>query len=87
MTIETNKSNYYITTKSISKCTVIQFTCKINSITCLFMPVKICSLILDQGDYLLRFGMKGQKETKENPVDVEFDFTGVCSKKAFQSES
>jgi len=51
------------------------------------MPVKICSLILDQGDYLLRFGMKGQKETKENPVDVEFDFTGVCSKKAFQSES
>ena len=51
------------------------------------MPVKICSLILDQGDYLLRFGMKGQKETKENPVDVEFDFTGVCSKKAFQSEN
>jgi len=38
------------------------------------MPVKIYSLVLDQGDYLLRSGMKGQKTANENPIDVEFDF-------------
>jgi hypothetical protein len=38
------------------------------------MPTKICSLIFDQGEYLLRSQREVRKAAKENPVDVEFDF-------------
>jgi hypothetical protein len=38
------------------------------------MPVKICSLILDQGDYLLRSGMNLHESAKDNPVNIEVDF-------------
>lgn len=58
----------------MSKYAVIQFACNLNAITYFFMRVKICGLILDQGDYLLRSSMKGKKSAKENPVYVEFDF-------------
>jgi hypothetical protein len=42
------------------------------------MPVKICGLVLDQGDYLLRSGMNVQKVAKENPVGFYFIVSHKC---------